>query len=872
MQVYTDSRLMGFIDRRLCRALLLTLISLPVACGRVSVIEAPPSGGDLNAADHVQPNEPALRRVPLERVAKLARGVHHTRIGTNGLTLARLPDSTIAYLDSRNEVWGIRARCTAGVTIAFTSNTQHIQLELMFEPGIRQADVVNVRVDGALVRQIRPSDSQARPGKVIELPSDGEQRLIELVLPHTCPTYIQGLAIDANAGIAPAPTRPVLLALGDSITQGGYPAVAARQLDMTLHNAGIGGHIFDPGSLTEPFVQTPALITVAFGTNDWSGGRDPDNARAYLQRLRELWPDTPVAVLEPIFRIKPPADADPPTANRLGMTLDAYRDQLAATAEQFDHITVLATKLLLPRDPDLLADGVHPTAKGNIILGHNLAVLLRPFINRTDSANLILGSSIISGSAEQDRPNILLVVADDLGYGDVNYFQGNTPWKPQTQPPAGATPIQTPRLDALAQRGMMFTDFHSNDSVCSPTRAAIMTGRYNHRAGICNVLGQLGNAIKKVNKPGEEPFLGLRPEETTIAEVLKAGGYRTGMFGKWHLGPMDTHHPMDQGFDTFVGTGGNAGDNFSMKWGSGTSGDSYFYRGRDAVDAPGYWHTNVIADEAIKFITDKSDRPFFAYVPFTAPHNPYIGPDDKELANAWDGNEAYGPGPREDKHEAYKEVVEGLDSAIGRILDALDKHGLAENTVVIFTSDNGPVGYGSTGPYRGGKSNLYEGGTRVPTIVCWPGKIPAGSKSDQLGMTMDIFPTLAAIGKCEIPDALKIDGVDLTPLLTQGKTLKARMLYWEKPVRVFMEHFRDRRWAVRDGYWSLVKNSPSEPPELYDLETDPGQSHDLADRYPDRVVQMRKAFEGWKKDVYSDSPWDIDEYMLRFDQAGILNK
>jgi arylsulfatase A-like enzyme len=481
-------------------------------------------------------------------------------------------------------------------------------------------------------------------------------------------------------------------------------------------------------------------------------------------------------------------------------------------------------------------------------------------------------STATAGDANGKRPNILLMVTDDLGYSDVSCFRDKGKWKPRIAPPGNVKGIDTPHLDALAKQGMMLTDFHSNCSVCSPTRASILTGRYNHRTGVSNVLGQLGKAMRQVQKPGEEPFLGLSLDELTIAEVLKAGGYRTGMFGKWHLGPMSTHHPMDQGFEVFVGTGGNAGDNFAMKQGPGHTGKSYFFRGRETVDAPGHWHTDVLADETIKFMTQPNMKPFFAYVPFTAPHVPYVGPNDEKLANSFEGNEAYGMGPRKDFHKAHKEIVEGLDAAIGRIMDALKKQGLLENTLVLFTSDNGPIQYGSAYPYRGGKAGIYEGGTRVPTIACWPGMIPAGSRSKQLGMTMDLLPTLAAIGRCKLPAGRKLDGINLADVLTQQKTKERGMVFWEKPVQVWMKKFHLRQWAVRDGKWSAVQERNNAPMRLYNLETDPGQKRDLAKKHPNQLARMKAAFGVWKKDVYNDSPWKLDEYMERFEKAGILEK
>lgn len=482
------------------------------------------------------------------------------------------------------------------------------------------------------------------------------------------------------------------------------------------------------------------------------------------------------------------------------------------------------------------------------------------------SFTVIISVNTCSLQEKKERPNILLIVADDLGYGDVSCFRGDLPWESVVPSPEKTEGIQTPVLDMIAQKGIMLTDFHSNCATCSPTRASIMTGRYNHRTGITNVLGQLGNAMKKVARPGEEPFLGLLAEEVTIAEVLKDGGYCTACFGKWHLGPLDTHNPLDHGFDIYIGTEGGAGDNFSMK---NRDGKSYFYRNREPAEAPGYWFADVLADEVIKFITEKSDQPFFVYLPFTTPHLPYVGPGDREIVNVWDEQ---GLSPREDLYQAYKDVVEGMDASIGRIYKTLEKFDLDRNTIVIFTSDNGPVDYGSPGQFRGRKTNLYEAGTRVPTIISWPGKIRSGIKSDQLCMTMDLFPTLAAISGCRIPDTLKLDGTDLSAMLTNGDKLKPRMLFWERPTGVMMDNFDIRRFAVRDGQWKLLQDRTGKPFELYNLATDPGERMNIAENYPERVDKMKSAFEKWKQDVYSDSPWDYDELLIRLEQAGIIKK
>ena len=477
-----------------------------------------------------------------------------------------------------------------------------------------------------------------------------------------------------------------------------------------------------------------------------------------------------------------------------------------------------------------------------------------------------------AGAGEAPRPNIVLMVADDLGYGDVGVFRGSDLWDTVKPGPPRNGPPETPALDGLAAEGMMLTDFHSNDSVCSPTRAAILTGRYNHRTGIVNVLGQLGDAIKKVTPAGEEPFAGLEESEVTVAELFKAAGYRTGIFGKWHLGPLETHHPLDQGFDVFAGTSGNAGDNFAMKYGPGTDGTSYYFRGRERADAPGLWFNDVVADDAGAFMAEAAEagEPFFAYVPFPAPHRPLIGRGDEELAVNWEGTETHGAGPRDDKHVAYVEVVEGLDGSVERLLAALDATGQADNTLVVFTSDNGPIDFGSTQPYRGRKSNLLEGGTRVPTIVRWPGRVEPGTRSDQLAMTADLLPTLASAAGVPTDDAPPLDGADLVPQLTGEAEAEDRRLFWEKPRGVHMNKFDRKTWVVRDGDLALVSLQGDKAPALYDPAADPLQKKDIAKQHAAKVDELTAAIKDWRADVYADSPWDVEAYTQRFIEAGII--
>ncbi|MCC5806275.1 MAG: sulfatase-like hydrolase/transferase [Opitutales bacterium] len=469
-----------------------------------------------------------------------------------------------------------------------------------------------------------------------------------------------------------------------------------------------------------------------------------------------------------------------------------------------------------------------------------------------------------------ERPDILMILVDDMGYGDMTLFRGDSPWTNIAPVPEDVRPPETPHLDAMAERGMMLTDFYANSAICSPTRAALMTGRYQQRSGVVSVLGQLGGAFRRVAEPEEEVFEGLRRDELTMADVLHDAGYRTAMFGKWHLGGSQNdfgdYHPMDYGFEKYVGSPSWAGDNFSMRNEDG----SYFFRDRERVDAPGNWYTDVLADEAAEYLVDRSDgRPAFVYLSFTAPHLPLIGPDDKEIANAWDYSNRFGP--REDLHRAYKEIIEGLDAAIGRLWAQLEEAGVAENTLVFFASDNGPVDYGSAEPLRGRKTWLYEGGTRSPTFALWPAGIQADSRTDEPTMTMDLLPTFAMIAGAEVPEDRRLDGIDLSPLL-RGETrcLERRLLFWEQPIGVHIRSFTNRRWAVRDGDWKLLKERDGAPLELYNLDGDPREYKNVAEIYPHIVERLEKAYWQWREDVYADAPYDEAEFVERLKQHGLM--
>lgn len=485
------------------------------------------------------------------------------------------------------------------------------------------------------------------------------------------------------------------------------------------------------------------------------------------------------------------------------------------------------------------------------------------------SASGCADASEAVASDTRQRPDILLILVDDMGRGDMGVFRGDAPWTNIAPVPDDVGPPRTPHLDRLAREGMLLPEFYANSALCSPTRAALMTGRYQQRTGVVSVLGQLGGAMRRTAEPGERPFSGLTRDEVTLPMILREAGYRTAMFGKWHLGGSQNdfgdYHPLDYGFEKYVGSPSWAGNNFSMRH----EGKSYFFRDRDRVDAPGNWYTDVLADEAAAYLVDRSDgRPAFVYIGFTAPHVPLIGPGDRELANAWDHGDRMGP--REDLHRVYVEIIEGLDAAIGRLWESLEAAGLADNTLLVFGSDNGPIDYGSAEPLRGRKTWLYEGGTRSPTFVIWPNRIQAGSRSDVPSMTMDLLPTFATLAGAEVPDRV-IDGIDLSPiLLGQTRHFDRRLLFWEQPIGVHIRHFTNRRWAVRDGDWKLLRERAGRPLELYHLEADPREMTNLAALFPQIVERLEAAYKSWRKEVWADAPYCEETFIQRLETSGLL--
>jgi len=428
-----------------------------------------------------------------------------------------------------------------------------------------------------------------------------------------------------------------------------------------------------------------------------------------------------------------------------------------------------------------------------------------------------VGAGVPAGAEPQaaaTQPNIVLIMADDLGYGDLSCY--------------GSELVNTPNIDALAKNGIRFTDYHSNGAVCSPTRAALMTGRYPQRTGVEGVI-----------TAARHREVGLPLEEVTIAEVLRDAGYATAMFGKWHLGyDIKQFGPLRQGFETFEGFVSGNVDYFNK---IDQEGHKDWYIGDELRHVDGYV-TDLINDGAVDWIGEHAkaneDQPFFLYLAHGAPHYPLQGPGDE-------GFREVGKRIRkmpDDPKPVYKAMIESMDAGIGRVVAELEKRGLRENTLIVFCSDNGQASRygGSAGELRGSKGTVYEGGHRVPMVWSWPEVVPNDKEHHATMIGMDMLPTFSALAGTSLPEGVEVDGIDM--LTTSTFQFSERTLHWVH---------RDRH-AMRAGEWKLVRNG-NKKPELYNLDEDLGEQKNLADEHPERVKQMLEAHEKWLEETRKEA-------------------
>lgn len=467
---------------------------------------------------------------------------------------------------------------------------------------------------------------------------------------------------------------------------------------------------------------------------------------------------------------------------------------------------------------------------------------------------------LISGSIFAKEPNVVVFLVDDLGYMDIG---ANNP----------DCFYETPNIDRLADSGMRFTDGYAANPVCSPTRYSLMTGKYPTRVQATNFFSG-----KRSGKFNPAPLVDdMASEEITIAEALKTKGYTTFFAGKWHLGHSEELYPQGQGFDINIGGWARGGPYTGKKY------FAPFENPQMEVESPEGEHLPArLARDTAEFIEANKDQPFLAYLSFYSVHTPLQGrPDlvEKYKARApeiagdefADEEQVFGDKPRQvrvlQKHAVYAAMVEAMDEAVGTVLDQLDGSGVANNTIVVFTSDNGGLSTSegsptSNLPLRGGKGWVYEGGIREPWIIRYPGVTKAGSVSEEIICSIDLFPTMAAAAGIEI-DHL-IDGIDLAPALNGGK-LDRQSLCWHYP------HYSNQGGipggAIREGNYKLFERYEDGRVHLYDLKNDIGEKNDLAAQKPELVQEMRERLHQWYEEVDAkflqekdgNTPWNPED-------------
>lgn len=436
----------------------------------------------------------------------------------------------------------------------------------------------------------------------------------------------------------------------------------------------------------------------------------------------------------------------------------------------------------------------------------------------------IAATRLAAQSTQRRPPNILLIVADDLGYGDLGCY--------------GNTVTKTPHLDRMASEGVRFTDFVVSWPACTPSRSSILTGRYPQRNGLYDMIRnnevnwkfQFDEASYAVSP---EMTLGLDLREVTIAHALRKAGYATGIVGKWDSGRARRFLPLQRGFGFFYGFANTGIDYYTHE----RYGIPSMFRGNERIKETGH-ATDLFRREAVRFITEHRNHPFFLYVAFNAPHG----------ASTFDKSALQAPeqylrlyGGAHDWKTQHKALITQMDDAIGALLDLLRKFGLEDDTLAIFTSDNGGFGE-SNGGLRGGKTQLFEGGIRVPMIARWPGRIPKGTLSDEFTSTLEFFPTFLAAAGADSPPELILDGFNMLPVLEAGARSSRQDFFWQ----------RRNDKAARVGSWKWLESEQGGG--LFDLSKDREEKRDLAAEKPEVFKMVKARWSAWRKEMDETEP------------------
>jgi arylsulfatase A len=429
-------------------------------------------------------------------------------------------------------------------------------------------------------------------------------------------------------------------------------------------------------------------------------------------------------------------------------------------------------------------------------------------------------AALHAAQAQPARPNIVFILIDDFGYADCGAY--------------GAKDIRTPHIDRLAREGVKFTDFYANAPVCTPTRCGFITGRWQQRVGLEWAMGFSADSFRREgNEWVREPDihgLGLPTSVPTLPKMLQAAGYATGAFGKWHLGYKDEFNPTKHGFDEYFGELLGHCDYYTHAYYDGT----YALRdGLSPVKVEGYL-TDLINRRAVEFIGKHAREPFFLYVPHLAVHSPFQPPGRPEpsvtKANIYDGD-----------RRTSAAMVEKVDEGVGMLLAELEKHGLLENTLIVLSSDNGGERFSDNSPLFHHKSTLWEGGIRVPCLMRWPAKLPPGKVTPQVGITMDLSATFAAIAGAKPPADRPFDGINLLPIVAGDQPEQSRTLCWR------IDRTGRQQKAVRHGPWKYLQDANVEM--LFDLNSDVSERRDLSFQHPDVFADLKRRLANWEVEV-----------------------
>ena len=420
-------------------------------------------------------------------------------------------------------------------------------------------------------------------------------------------------------------------------------------------------------------------------------------------------------------------------------------------------------------------------------------------------------------SADPARPNVVLIMTDDMGWADIGSY--------------GAPDIRTPNIDSLARDGVKLTDFYSNGVLCTPTRAGLMSGRYQQRYGL---------EIALPNEGAPEADRGLPATGRTLPRLLKNNGYATALVGKWHLGYKAEYSPSAHGFDYFFGLKSGYHDYYTHHSGNGKPD---LWENDRPIEATGYM-TDLITERAVKFIEQTAGRPFFIDVAYNAPHWPYQVPDKPSVAPN-NGRHVMPGDPTTSTRADYVAMVERVDRGVGEVLRALERRGVANSTIVIFTNDNGGEWLANNAPLFNRKLTVWEGGIRVPALIRWPGRIPAGKASDQVGITMDLTASILAATGTAVPVDARLEGINLMPILEGRAPEVERTLFWRTTTG------NRSQKAVRRGDWKVVIDGTHT--FVFNIRTDISERQDLASRRQDIAQKLQPLLADWERDVDAEA-------------------